>query len=280
MSKSKIKNLKAFLFIEEERFVAPAFKQLQEYVNSLGYKNIEECIEKKEEGSLEKFISSWYKSVEYPLEYRKYLKENNVYFYLDDKTPQYYHVEICDSNQIEEFNLGVKDGLIYFNSKVHTFYSGQTVEHKDFGIGKVVSFTGNTDSSNITVEFEKVGRKTLMISYAKLKYEEELPFCIANISIDQKLVIDLNQEQLKIYAKAHGYKTISSALENWNNGSWENLSVNWFNSIQRPDFYSDYLKLNNIYYASSDNAESQANLIENEQDFLDLKEGDGGLIFN
>jgi hypothetical protein len=40
------------------------------------------------------------------------------------------------------------------------------------------------------------------------------------------------------------------------------------------------LKLNNIYYASSDNAESQANLIENEQDFLDLKEGDGGLIFN
>ncbi len=47
MSKSKIKNLKAFLFIEEERFVAPAFKQLQEYVNSLGFKNIEECIEKK-----------------------------------------------------------------------------------------------------------------------------------------------------------------------------------------------------------------------------------------
>ena len=63
-------------------------------------------------------------------------------------------------------------------------------------------------------------------------------------------------------------------------GSWEDLAIGWFNSIQRPDFYLTFLKFNNIYYTYNDNAESEANIIEEEQDFLGLKEGEGGLIFN
>ena len=149
-----------------------------------------------------------------------------------------------------------------------------------FGLGKVVSFTGDLDTSDIIIKFDKVGEKKLNISYAKLLYENEPPYCIANISVKQKLVIDISQDQLKDYTKVFGFKSISKALESLHYGSWEDLAIGWFNSIQRPNFYSDYLKLNNIYYSFSDIAESQANIIENEQEFLDLKEGDGGLIFN
>ena len=82
MGKLNTKRFKAFLFIVEERFAAPSFKQLQQYVKSIGCESIDECIEKKEDGSLEKFISDWYKAVEYSAEYRNHLKENNVFFYI------------------------------------------------------------------------------------------------------------------------------------------------------------------------------------------------------
>jgi DNA helicase-2/ATP-dependent DNA helicase PcrA len=47
--------------------------------------------------------------------------------------------------------------------------AGDLVQHGMFGLGKIERITGSGDTSQATVNFSSVGRKKLMLKYAKLK---------------------------------------------------------------------------------------------------------------
>jgi DNA helicase-2/ATP-dependent DNA helicase PcrA len=47
--------------------------------------------------------------------------------------------------------------------------SGKMVMHVDFGKGKVITVSGTGDAMKAVVDFEMVGKKNLMVKYAKLK---------------------------------------------------------------------------------------------------------------
>ncbi len=46
---------------------------------------------------------------------------------------------------------------------------GKLVEHSDFGQGKIIGLSGEGDSMKAVVDFDSVGRKNLMLKYARLK---------------------------------------------------------------------------------------------------------------
>ena len=46
---------------------------------------------------------------------------------------------------------------------------GRQVEHEIFGRGKILLMTGRGDNVKAVVEFASVGRKNLMLKYARLK---------------------------------------------------------------------------------------------------------------
>ena len=50
-----------------------------------------------------------------------------------------------------------------------TISVGQTVEHQRFGIGTVVAVEGTGENEKATVDFENVGRKTLLMKFARIK---------------------------------------------------------------------------------------------------------------
>ncbi|MEG1648512.1 MAG: 3'-5' exonuclease, partial [Rikenellaceae bacterium] len=54
-------------------------------------------------------------------------------------------------------------------SDVASIVVGSNVEHGLFGIGKVTSFERTSTDTKATIEFSKVGTKTLLLNYAKLK---------------------------------------------------------------------------------------------------------------
>ena len=46
---------------------------------------------------------------------------------------------------------------------------GDIVEHERFGLGKVLSLDGGGNGAKAVVDFQGVGQKTLLLSFAKLK---------------------------------------------------------------------------------------------------------------
>jgi DNA helicase-2/ATP-dependent DNA helicase PcrA len=46
---------------------------------------------------------------------------------------------------------------------------GDTVEHERFGLGTIVSMEGSGNGAKAIVDFQGVGQKTLLLSFAKLK---------------------------------------------------------------------------------------------------------------
>ena len=51
-----------------------------------------------------------------------------------------------------------------------SLHVGGNVEHNDFGRGTILHVTGAGDALKVVVNFQKVGRKHLMLKYAKLKF--------------------------------------------------------------------------------------------------------------
>ncbi len=52
---------------------------------------------------------------------------------------------------------------------INELHSGSLIEHDTFGRGKIIFITGDGDSCKIVVDFEKVGKKNLMLKYAPIK---------------------------------------------------------------------------------------------------------------
>jgi DNA helicase-2/ATP-dependent DNA helicase PcrA len=50
--------------------------------------------------------------------------------------------------------------------------TGMTVEHQKFGQGKVLNIEGIGPNKKVTVFFQTVGQKQLLLQYAKLKIIE------------------------------------------------------------------------------------------------------------
>ncbi len=55
------------------------------------------------------------------------------------------------------------------NSDPADFAEGNTVEHERFGVGVIVSIEGEPPNTTATVEFEKDGKKKLLLRFAKLR---------------------------------------------------------------------------------------------------------------
>jgi DNA helicase-2/ATP-dependent DNA helicase PcrA len=49
---------------------------------------------------------------------------------------------------------------------------GDVIRHERFGIGKVIALEDNTDNAKATVDFEKFGRKQLLLKFAKYEIVE------------------------------------------------------------------------------------------------------------
>lgn len=52
---------------------------------------------------------------------------------------------------------------------ISDFVPGLNVKHKDFGIGKIMSVTGEADQAKAVIFFENQGNKTLLLKFAKLE---------------------------------------------------------------------------------------------------------------
>ena len=50
--------------------------------------------------------------------------------------------------------------------------AGMTVEHERFGMGRIISMSGNAGDLKAVVEFEDFGRKTLLLKFAKMRIAE------------------------------------------------------------------------------------------------------------
>ena len=49
------------------------------------------------------------------------------------------------------------------------FRCGQTVRHPQFGVGKISDISDLGQHTRATIEFQKFGRKTLILQYARLE---------------------------------------------------------------------------------------------------------------
>ncbi|RZK00870.1 MAG: ATP-dependent DNA helicase, partial [Flavobacterium sp.] len=47
--------------------------------------------------------------------------------------------------------------------------AGMAVEHNRFGLGKVIQVEGNGDDKKITIFFQEIGQKQILLKYAKMK---------------------------------------------------------------------------------------------------------------
>ena len=46
---------------------------------------------------------------------------------------------------------------------------GMTVEHERFGMGKIITMSGNAGDLKAVVDFKDFGRKTLLLKFAKMR---------------------------------------------------------------------------------------------------------------
>jgi len=51
-----------------------------------------------------------------------------------------------------------------------SFREGDRIEHNRFGVGKVLSITGQVPEIKAKIAFEKYGEKILLLKYAKIRH--------------------------------------------------------------------------------------------------------------
>jgi DNA helicase-2/ATP-dependent DNA helicase PcrA len=51
-----------------------------------------------------------------------------------------------------------------------SFHVGDSIEHNRFGVGKVLSITGEVPEIKAKIAFEKYGEKILLLKYAKIRH--------------------------------------------------------------------------------------------------------------
>jgi DNA helicase-2/ATP-dependent DNA helicase PcrA len=64
---------------------------------------------------------------------------------------------------------GLQSDVPFTGSDVTLFSEGDTVQHERFGNGLIISIEGQPPNTTATVEFEKDGRKKLLLRFAKLR---------------------------------------------------------------------------------------------------------------
>lgn len=103
--------------------------------------------------------------------------------FITDISPEYIHyhgtneMEMSDRKVIVKPSPSLKkisvskDSLSDVASDMGTAYykTGQKVRHSRFGIGTVISCSGDGDNARATIEFENIGEKQLLLKYAKLE---------------------------------------------------------------------------------------------------------------
>lgn len=117
-----------------------------------------------------------------------YSQENNIHTH-SDSTSQYHkkyenknsdvtktsQVSSNTNRSIESKFLNVKNVVPkqVSSADIHEVIAGNIIKHERFGIGKVLSVTGDVDSRKATVEFENSGTKQLLLKFARFEIIKE-----------------------------------------------------------------------------------------------------------
>ena len=64
---------------------------------------------------------------------------------------------------------GMSSSLPSASGSASSFNVGDRVEHERFGIGQILSIEGTGENTKAQVEFANVGRKQLLLKFARLK---------------------------------------------------------------------------------------------------------------
>jgi DNA helicase-2/ATP-dependent DNA helicase PcrA len=84
-------------------------------------------------------------------------------------------LEVIDRTRVESFDADEEDDYVQQQLERASerlggkFKRGQLVRHKQFGLGRVAEITPMGSQTRAIVEFNTVGRKTLILEYAKLE---------------------------------------------------------------------------------------------------------------
>jgi DNA helicase II / ATP-dependent DNA helicase PcrA len=76
------------------------------------------------------------------------------------------------SERLKPVNRAVpksEPSAVFATSDPSVFEAGNPVEHERFGKGVIISIEGNVPNTTATVEFEKEGKKKLLLRFAKLR---------------------------------------------------------------------------------------------------------------
>ncbi len=76
------------------------------------------------------------------------------------------HTRIPDRDGDDSRSYGGRTAL--GETRAFAFQKGQRVKHPSFGLGRVADITGMGEQTRATIEFDRAGRKTLILEYARL----------------------------------------------------------------------------------------------------------------
>ena len=93
----------------------------------------------------------------------------------------------------------------FTGSDTSLFSEGDTVQHERFGNGKIITIEGQPPNTTATVDFEKDGRKKLLLRFAKLKkLQKDFPADRADFC--GRINYDLRQSAIPIAIGTAGKK--------------------------------------------------------------------------
>ena len=78
-------------------------------------------------------------------------------------------VEVDPWDEDQSVEVDAYDDVDEEPVKLPTYSLGQQVMHPAFGVGRVESIQGRGGNASVTIHFNVVGRKRLMLAYAKLQ---------------------------------------------------------------------------------------------------------------
>jgi hypothetical protein len=89
-----------------------------------------------------------------------------------------------EDNANDEFRMGRSDLVV-----------GMEVEHPKFGIGYITRFRQSGTSQVVEIDFERVGVKSLLVNFAKLRItDSSLNLSLQNLELSTNLDLDENNE--------------------------------------------------------------------------------------
>ena len=86
-------------------------------------------------------------------------------------TPERKRIELSDSGSTPSFapvNLGFKISVDSMKKEGASFCKGDNVSHKKFGKGTIIDVKSVGTDQRLEIEFEGIGKKSLMAAYANL----------------------------------------------------------------------------------------------------------------